>query len=57
MGLRIYKTCRDSPKTPRINKMGTTKNSQEKERTAATTNKASKGNYIIQRKADTKTSK
>ena len=57
MGLRTQKTCMYSPKTQRINKMGTDRNSQEKDRTAATTKKASKGNCIIRRRADTKASK
>ena len=42
MGLRTQKTCRDSPKTQRIDKTGNTKNNQEKDRTTATTIKASK---------------
>ena len=57
MGIRTQKTCRDSLKPQRINNMSTTRNSQEKDRTAATTSKASKGNFIIIRRADIKTSK
>ena len=57
MGLRTQKTCKDSPKTQRIDKTGTTRNNQDKDKTTATTIKASKGNSIIRRKADTKTSK
>ena len=57
MGLSTQKTCKDSPKTQRINKTDTTRNNQEKGRTTATTIKASKGNSIIRRKANTKTSK
>ena len=34
MGLRIPKTCRDSPKTQRTDKTGTNRNSQRKDRTA-----------------------
>ena len=40
-----------------IDKTGTTRNSQEKDRTTATTIKANKGNSIIRRRADTKISK
>ena len=57
MGLRTQKTSRDSPKPQKIDNMGTTRNSQGKDRTVATTSKASKGNSIIIRRADTKTSK
>ena len=56
-GFKNSKTCKDSPKPQRINNMGTTKNNQGKDRTATITSKASKGNSIIRRKADTKTSK
>ena len=45
MALRTQKNCRDSPKTQRIDKTGTTRTSQEKNRTEATTIKANKGNY------------
>lgn len=51
-----YTKSRDSPKVQRIDKMGTTRYSQEKDGTTATTNKASRGNYIIRRKVDTKAS-
>ena len=57
MGSRTQKTCKDSRKPHRIDNMGTTRNNQGKDRTAATTSKASKGNSIIRRRADTKTSK
>ena len=57
MGLTTQKTCRDSPKPKRIDNMGTTRNSQEKDKIAATTSKASKGKSTIRRTADTKTSK
>ena len=57
MGLKTQKTCRDSQKSQRIDKTGTTRYSQEKDRTAATTIKARKGNFIIRRRADTKTKK
>ena len=36
MGLRTHKACWDFPKTQRIGTMGTTRNSQEKNRTAPT---------------------
>ena len=36
MGLRTHKACWDFPKTQRIDTMGTTRNSQEKNRTAPT---------------------
>ena len=45
MALRTQKNCRDSPTTQRIDKTGTTRTSQEKNRTEATTIKANKGNY------------
>ena len=51
MLLRTQKTCRDSPKSQRINNMGTTRNRQEKDRTAATTSKACKGNPYHQKKS------
>ena len=62
MGLKIQKACRDPPKPQRIERYyqklpGTTRNSQGKDRTVATTSKAGKGNSIIRRRADTKTSK
>ena len=57
MGSRTQKTCKDSRKPHRIDNMGTTRNNQGKDRTATTTSKASKGNSIIRRRADTKTSK
>ena len=57
MGVRTQKTCRDSLKTSIIDKTGTTRNSQEKDRTAAPTNKANNGNCIIRRRADIKTNK
>ena len=56
MGLRTQKPCWDSPETQRTGKLGCTRNSHEKNRTAATTTRASKGNYITRRE-DTKTSK
>ena len=42
MGLRTQKTRKDFPKSQRINKIGTTRNSQQKDRTASTADKASK---------------
>ena len=45
MGLRTQKNCKDSAKTQRIDKTGTTRTSQDKGRTEATTIKANKGNY------------
>ena len=56
-GFKNSKNLQDSPKTQRIDKMGTTRNNQEKDRTIATIINASKGNSIIRRNADTKTSK
>ena len=56
IGLRTQKTCRDSPKPKRIDNMSTTIDSQERDTTATTNSKASKGNSIIRRRADTKTS-
>ena len=44
-------------KTQRIDNMSTTRNSQGKDRTAATTSKTNKGNSILRRRADTKTTK
>ena len=57
MGLRTQKTCRDFPKPLRTDKIGTTRNSQEKDRTVVTTNKVGKKSCVIRRKTDTKTSK
>ena len=57
MGLRTQKTCRDFPKPLRTDKIGTTRNSQEKDRTVVTTNKVGKKSCDIRRKTDTKTSK
>ena len=56
MSLRTQKTCKDFQKPPENHQQGTTRNSQEKDKTATTTSKASKGNSIIKRRADTKTS-
>ena len=57
MGSRTQKTCKDSRKPQRIDNMGTTRNIQGKDRTATTTSKSNKGNSIIRRRADIKTSK
>ena len=56
-GLKNSKNLHGFSKTQRIDTMGTARNNQEKYRTAATTSKASKGNSIIRRRADTKRSK
>ena len=56
-GLKNSKNLHGFSKIQRIDSMGTARNSQEKYRTVATTSKASKGNSIIRRRADTKRSK
>ena len=56
-GFKNSKNLQGFSKTQRIDNMGTTRNSPGKDRIAATTSKASKGNSIIRRGADTKTSK
>ena len=43
---------RDSSKPQRIDNMGTTRNSKEKDRTGANTSKAIKGNSVIERRAN-----
>ena len=56
-GFKNSKNLQGFSKTQRIDNMGTTRNSPGKDRIVATTSKASKGNSIIRRRADTKTSK
>ena len=56
-GFKNSKNLQGFSKTQRIDNMGTTRNSQGKDRTAATTSKTNKRNSILRRRADTKTTK
>ena len=54
MGLRTQKTCRNSPKPRESTKCVLLGTAKKKDKTAATTIKASKGNSIIRGRAGTK---